>query len=576
MEAEILQIVTEHEKVLLPNLVIVLTTAALVALLFQRLKIALFPAYLIAGILAGPHVLGLISSPAVLEEIAHLAVIFLLFGIGLELHFSALFKSGLQRMILTGIGSTLLSTVLGFGIGWWLGLPAPVGLAIAMAFSLSSTAVVLRHYAQERKLIHLSGRLGLAILIIQDMAVLGMLALLPLLAMWQNQGSFLMDSSTASAGYAIKKSLIMLGGISGLFIAGRFCFPYLMRQAAQARSLELMILTGVAAAFGTAALAQMLGFSLETGAFLAGLLLANTPFRSQLGSQIVPLRDIFMAVFFTTLGMELNVVIVLGSWWIALTVLILLILLKTISISITSWSLGFPPSIAIAVGLSLAQAGEFSLILLGEAHESHLLDPELFSITVSAVVLSLIVTPALFWLNEPVSRLFAKWFSAFMRKTAISEDENVDPSTTPRIVLAGFGPFGRRLAEEFDRLGLLYTIVELNPKTVSEETRPGRKIVFGDISNPHILESAGIHQAAALILTFPAPEIAARTAKFVRHEAPNVFIAARAETVMNQKKLDQSGVDCVVVDELTSANHMLDALIPFLSELLPKEKIESD
>ncbi|MCH9002451.1 MAG: cation:proton antiporter, partial [Planctomycetes bacterium] len=303
---------SDADWAIITDLVVILVSAALVAVVMQPMRLAAIPAYLIAGAFIGPRALGLVPSPEGLGAISHLAIILLLFGIGLELHLSVL-KHRLARMIVAGFGSCLLSILVGWPIAIWFGLAPPAALAVSMALALSSTALVMRIIADRRELRRMRGRLALSILVIQDMIVLGMLAAIPALAAWAGSSDVKLaadpDVRSAADGGTLQfviEAILRVGGVVVLIVLGRVILPRVLRESFKGRSLEVMTLAGVAAALLAAVVAQGIGFSLEMGAFLAGFMLAGTPFRHQLSGQIGPLRDIFIAVFFTTLGMKLD------------------------------------------------------------------------------------------------------------------------------------------------------------------------------------------------------------------------------------------------------------------------------
>ncbi len=570
MPSCMLAAVSDADWAIITDLVVILASAAVVAILMQRMRLAAIPAYLIAGAVIGPRALGLIPSPEGLGAISHLAIILLLFGIGLELHLSVL-KHQLARMIAVGFGSCLLSIVVGWPIAIWFGLGPPAALAVSMALALSSTALVLRIIADRRELGRMRGRLALSILVIQDMIVLGMLAAVPALAAWAGSDVTLAaDPNVQLAGDGgtlrfVVEAILRVGGVAVLIVLGRVILPRVLRESFRGRSLEVMTLAGVAAALLAAVVAQGIGFSLEMGAFLAGFMLAGTPFRHQLGGQIGPLRDIFIAVFFTTLGMKLDPSILAEWWWVIIAGGALMMVLKSALISGVCWSLGTSASIAIAVGFSLAQAGEFSLIVLDTAHGKGIIDDATTASAIAIVVISLILTPALVELGGRLARAASRIGTApWVRSSPLRDpsDTRLRPSSRGEdVILAGYGPIGRFIAEELERAGINYTVIELNPATVQEQSRRGRPVIFGDAGNLQVLESAGIGNAHALVLTIPDEEAVLRTCTVARRRAPGVFIVARTRVVSRRAGLIEVGANSVTVDETSAAAEMLRAVM---------------
>ena len=580
MGSGILAAASDIDWAIITNLVVILVSAAIVAVVMQPMRLAAIPAYLIAGALVGPRALGLVPSPQGLGAISHLAIVLLLFGIGLELHLTVL-KHRLARMIVAGFGSCILSIAVGWPIAIWFGLPPPAALAVSMALALSSTALVMRIIAERRELRRMRGRLALSILVIQDMIVLGMLAAIPALAAWA--GSEVEPETApgvplAGAGNPLQffvDAILRVGGVAVLIVLGRVILPRVLRESSKGRSLEVMTLSGVAAALLAAVVTQAIGFSLEMGAFLAGFMLAGTPFRHQLSGQIGPLRDIFIAVFFTTLGMKLDPSILAEWWWVIIAGGALMMVLKAALISGVCWALGTTASIAIAVGFSLAQAGEFSLIVLGTAHGKGIIDDATTATTIAIVVISLILTPALVELGGRLARVASKIGTAPWVKSLPLRDPSharLHPANHAKhVIIAGYGPIGCLIAEKLDHTGINYTVVELNPATVQEQSRRGRTIIFGDVSNLEVLESAGIGDAHALVLTIPDEEAVLHTCAVARRRAPDIFIAARTRVVSKRAGLMEVGADSVTVDETSAASEMLRAVMACLDASTEEE-----
>ncbi|MBN2560430.1 MAG: NAD-binding protein, partial [Phycisphaerae bacterium] len=299
--------------------------------------------------------------------------------------------------------------------------------------------------------------------------------------------------------------------------------------------------------------------------FLAGFLLAGTPFRHQLSGQIGPLRDIFIAVFFTTLGMKLDPSILAEWWWVIIAGGALMMVLKSALISGVCWAIGTSASIAVAVGFSLAQAGEFSLIVLDTANGKGIVDDATTASAIAIVVISLILTPALVELGGRLARAASRIGTApWVRSSPLRDpsDTRLPPSRRAKhVIIAGYGPIGNLIAEELERKGINYTVVELNPATVQEQSRRGRSFIFGDVRNLEVLESAGIREAHALVLTIPDEEAVLRTCAVARQRAPDVFIVARTRVVSKRAGLMEIGANSVTVDETSAAAEMLRAVV---------------
>ncbi len=538
------------ERAIAMDAFVILAVASAVAMVMQRVRLALVPAYLIAGAIIGPEALGLVGSRESLADVSRLAIVLLLFGIGMELDVSIM-RRGLGRMVLAGIASCGLSIAAGIPVARLFGLPGPAAVAVCMALSMSSTAVVLRLIAGRRELRRRSGRLSFAILVVQDILVLAMLAVLPAISPHDVHAS---GASSGWMGYAAKTGL-MVGSAVALLIVARAALPLLLRESLRGGRLEVMMMVGIAAALAAALVAQRIGFSLEMGAFLAGFVLSGTPFRHQLTGQVGPLRDIFSALFFTTVGMKLDPSALAGSWWIILLALLALVVVKSAVIGGVCWAVGALTADALIVGLSLAQGGEFSLVLIQTSVDSGIISPAASQAAIALVVVSLILTPGLIEAGRFAGRLggglgHAPW----VKSTLLGEDSEEMVAPGPRhVIVGGFGPVGRRIAEVLDRAGVSHTVVELNPDTVIEQLRRRKSIVFGDVANSHVLESAGLGHADALILTIPDEEAALRACALARRRRPKMFIAARTGLLAGQGAALATGADHVVVEEMATA-----------------------
>lgn len=562
----ILAVGTPAESVLggdlLSDLFWILGSVAFVALATRRLHLALIPSYLLTGTLIGPSGLGAVQSSENLNAISHLAIILLMFGIGLELHLAAL-SHGLGRMVATGGATVALTIVALWPFGPLVGMGAPASLAVAMAFSLSSTAVVMRLLADRREMRLMSSRLSLATLIIQDMAVIGMLALLPLLAEWSAGRAAAPDleqpSNWLRAGL---QAAIRLVGAAGLVVLGRKLLPALVRLAAQRMPAEIMTILAVGTALGAALLTQLLGFSLELGAFLSGLALSATPFRHHIGGQIAPLRDLFVAVFFTTLGMKVDLPALREGWWIVLLGAGVLLTVKTMIAAGVAWGFGATASVAVSAGLNLAQAGEFSMVLLDAVYRKSMITAADLASHIAIIVVTLVLTPGAMSLGRRLSHRVIDWGPApWTRVEPLAEPREPAPSgvSAPpkrRAIVAGFGPFGRTVGERLDSLGIEYSIIEMNPDTVMTERKKGRNILYGDAANTEVLLSAGLDTAEALILTIPDEDAVERANAAAKRLRPDIYVAVRVSTLRRGQWAEALGADAVVVEEQSAAEAM--------------------
>jgi CPA2 family monovalent cation:H+ antiporter-2 len=378
-----------------------------------------------------------------------------------------------------------------------------------------------------------------------------------------------------------------------LILVGKWVLPRLLAEAARGRSMEIMLVISTAAAIAAAGVTAWLGFSPEMGAFLAGLLLSSTQFRHQLSGQVGPLRDLFIAVFFTTVGMKLDPHALADGWWVVLLGTGLLFVFKSTILSASAWACGAAASTGIAAGFALAHAGEFSLVLLDTASSGGVFSKEIGATLTAIVALSLMLIPVQITLGQRLSVRFAnvppppwvkrpKFVDRLRHRLHMdrhdhaaadphAKDHDVDDTLTHRhVILAGYGLVGRVVAEQLDKIGVSYTIVEMNPKTVERQAKFKKDSVYGDISNPEVLEHAGIHDADAVIITIPDEEAVLRACAVARKMAPKVFIAVRTSFFSKAMLATEAGADLVTVEEWATAQQMAAEVAKHLGREAPK------
>ncbi len=545
------------------SMIIVLLTAAAVAMVMQRLRLAVIPAYLVAGAIVGPGALGFVSDPHALEFASELAIVLLMFGIGLHMDVASLRRDA-RRLLSAGLGGVVVVSLALWPTGLLVGLGAPAALAVAMAMAMSSTAVVLRLMASRGDLTQVSGRLALAVLVLQDLAVIAVVAIIPLLGMWAGTAP---DAAGAEDGASPLWARVMVrfGAVVLLVVGGKILLPLMLREAAREKTGEVMIVLSVAVAVGASALMQALGLSRELGAFLSGFLLSSTSFKHQLSGQIGPARDLLIAVFFTTVGMMIDPGLLVESWPVVLAATAVVIVVKAAAQGLACWAVGATAATAAIVGCALSQAGEFSLVVMRVAQSNGLLSVELLALATAVVGLSLIVTPGLLAAGRAIGRRLADAPPApWLRMPPLGAPEKGAAGAgdgRPHVIIGGFGPVGRAVADHLVSHHIDYTIVEMNPATVRAQAEMGRRIVYGDAGNAEVLESAGLHGASALVLTVPDDDAILRATALARAMVPGIFIAARTSGLSRAHLAWGLGANQVITDEVACADAMRRAVL---------------
>ncbi|MCW5776680.1 MAG: cation:proton antiporter [Phycisphaeraceae bacterium] len=557
------------------DLLKLLAAAALVTTVLHRLRLATIPGYLIAGALIGPHALGFVGDPDSVQTIGRLAIILLMFSVGLSLDLGAL-RGGVRAILLVGVISTAASALVCWPIAVIFGLSPSAALAVAMAMTMSSTAISLRVLQARRELNRVPGRLAVGVSLVQDLLSVAVLALLPALALWSasGQAALAADGPTLwqRLGEMVWRGVIALGGVTVLVAFGRLVLPRLMQAAAGVAGEVLLVLTA-AVALGAAVATAALGFTPELGAFLAGFVLATTPFRYQIAGQLDPMRDLFMAVFFCAIGLTMDPDVLLSGWWIILLALLVLFVVKGGIIGLSCWAVGATPAASLAAALLLAQAGEFGLVVVAATANVALIDAAVQSKLIALIVLSLIVTPFVYdagkRVHGPVSRLpLAPWLRrrapAALREQEPEPDgqgESADPRAGRHVIVAGFGVCGRAVVDLLEQAGVPCVVVELNVATVRKQARMGRSIIYGDVTNPEVLRSAGISTADAIVLTIPDDDATLRACRLARSMAPSAFIAVRSSYMSKGMVAESLGADLVVVEEVATAETMQERVV---------------
>lgn len=563
-------------------MLIVLVTAAAVAVIFRKLRLESIPGYLVAGAIVAPASLGLVTNAEAAEQISELATILLMFTIGLHLDMASM-QRGMVHIVAAGVISTLAVVGVLWSVFLLLGVPRPAALLLAMAASISSTAVLVRILMNRRELQSQHGRVSLGVSIVQDLVSVVFLAAIPLITTWSTGLEADHEASDLPPWSAsVLKAALAASGVFLMLWLGRMLLPRLLAGVARLANAELILIVSAALALLSAAWTSFIGFSPEMGAFIAGFLLAGTPFRYQLAGQFAPLRDLLLAIFFTGVGLRVVPGELLQNLPAVLIATVAVIVFKTVIIALTGYVLGMTAPSATVTGVYMGNSGEFSLILI--AAGSAVLTSAHNGSAVAVVILTLIATPLLAGpIHAVADRLRGVPLSRWVRSSVLRDagaqaaapsvtDAGVEagtganaegePATSAErvphgaphsVIIAGFGPVGRALADRLDVSGTRYVVVELNAKTVNRQASLGRTIVFGDISNHEVLEKAGVHHADAIFITVPDDEAVLHAIQAIRESNPRIFIAARTKFLSGKVAALTLGANSVTVEEVATA-----------------------
>lgn len=529
------------EIFLFKDLLIILGFSIVVLLIGYRLRIPPVVGFILTGVLAGPHGLGLVGETADVEKLAELGIVLLLFGIGMEFSVKKLVQ--IKRLFLLGgsfqVGLTILVSCL---IAKGLGRPWGEAIFIGCLLSMSSTATVLGILDQKGESASPHGRLAIAILIFQDMVAIPMLLLTPLLS--EDQPG---QASSLSLLWPILKALVILAIV---FFCAQRIVPKLLLLVARTRNKELFLLSVLTLCFGVAWLASSLGLSLTIGAFLAGLIISESEYSNEAISHIFPFQALFISFFFVSVGMLLNMDFVFHQLWIVLPLAILILALKTLTGGLATVTLGLPIRTAMLVGIALSQIGEFSFVLAKTGVQHGLGSDYYYQLFLATSLLTLIISPILINLSPRI----AAWFSGLpmpekLRNGWQEQINEAKKALQNHVIIVGFGISGRNLARSCKLAGIPYTILEMNPDTVKEQKKQGEPIQFGDATHLPILEHLHIQDAKALAVLVNDPIAARRIVQIARSANPSLYIIVRARYVQEMSLMNKLGADEAIPDE---------------------------
>lgn len=512
-----------------------LGAAVLVVPVFSRLGLGAVLGYLCGGIFIGPFVFGLFEDGENLMHVAELGVVLLLFVIGLELQPSRLWR--LRRAVF-GVGGAQMgaSAALVALCAWLLGVsPAPAVIA-GIALSLSSTAFALQTLAEKKQLTTRHGRSAFAILLFQDLAVIPVLALIPLLAP---------GGGESSAGAAALGALKAAAVIALVIFIGRFVLKHVLRLVARTGIHEVSTATALLVVLGTAVLMEFAGLSMALGAFLAGVLLADSEYRHELEADIEPFKGLLLGLFFVSVGISVNLDILAGQPLKVLGIVAGLMAIKFAVLFVLGRLQGMTGGSARALGIAISQGGEFAFVILGAAAGLRLVQPELQDLLIVAVTVSMAVTPLAFMLDEKVIQPLLD------RKT--EPEYETPPDEDNAVLIAGFGRFGQVVGRILRAKRIPFTALDISADHVDFIARFGTKIYYGDASRLDLLRAAGAGKARIFVLAIDDVESSVRTAAIVREHFANLTVYARARNRKHAYRLMDLGVNIIRRETLLSS-----------------------
>jgi len=536
---------------LLLESVIYLLAAIVMVSVSRRLGFGSVLGYLAAGILIGPFGIGLIRDPDHILHFAELGVVFLLFIVGLELQPSRLWV--LRKMVF-GLGSAQVvsSTVVLAAIAWLAGLGTTPAIVIGLILALSSTAFVLQMLAEKKELTMAHGRAAFSILLFQDLAAIPLIAILPTLG------------AASGDGFDMTRAGIMIATIAGLIVGGRVLLRPVLHIAAASKIPEIFTATALVVVIGAALLMEFAGMSMVLGAFIAGMLLADSEYRHQLEADIAPFKGLLLGLFFIAVGMSVNIGLLFEVPVKILLIVAMLMLAKALVLIPLARLFGLCNSrSAVSLAAAMSQGGEFAFVLFAIAAKERLIAAELIDELILAVAVSMLLTPFAYMLNEFVGKKLEK-----------QEDPDYDEPDNLHndVIIAGFGRVGQIIARLLRVFNTPFTALEIDSSQVNVVRRYGNVVHYGDASRLDILRAAGADSARIFVLAIDDVSASIRTAEAVKRHFPHLKIIARARNRRHAHGLMDLGIEHIFRETMLSSITMSKSVLTNLG--FEKEEVD--
>jgi CPA2 family monovalent cation:H+ antiporter-2 len=552
--------------ILVNDILKIFALSVLVLLIFGKLRIPAIVGFLVTGILAGPHGFGLIRAIHEVEILAEIGIVFLLFTIGI--HFSMRELLTVKKSVLMGgTLQVLLTTLIAFAIMQMLGWGLASSIFSGWLLALSSTAIVLKLLEERAETDTPHGRNALAILIFQDIIIFPMILFTPVLA--------------GVDGNVGETSLLLIAKIIGMVVlvilSARYIVPKILQEIVKTRSSELFLLTVVVICFAVAWLTFYSGLSLSLGAFLAGLIISESEYSHQALGNVLPFRDLFLSLFFVSVGMLLDIAVLFEQPLLILAATIGVLLLKTILAGFSTFILGFPLRTCVITGVTLSQVGEFSFILSKTGLKFGLIPDDSYQLFLSVSLLTMAATP---FIIAAAPRL-GDWIAHIPLPTRIRE--GLYPVEMDRVrdqkhhlkdhlIIIGYGLNGQNVAKAATMAGVPYVIIEMNPETVRAEREKSEPIFYGDASQRITLEHVNIESCRDIVIAISDAAATRKITDLCRRVYPHVYIIARTRFLKGLQPLHELGAHEVIPEEFETSVEIFTRVLK--KYLIPNDRIE--
>ena len=528
----------------LPLILVLLISSVLAVAVFRAFRLPAMLSYFLVGMALGPHTFGLLPDTEATKEFAEFGIVFLMFSIGLEFSLPQLYA---MRKKVLGLGGAqvFITLAIVMGIAKLAGLDWPVAFVIGSALAMSSTAIVSKILAERVDLNSRHGRLSIGVLLFQDIAVVPILVLIPALGV---AGANLTDV----LGFALLKAAAML---LFLFTVGKWLINPWFNIVAGQRSRELFVMNVLMVTLLLAFATKLAGLSYALGAFIAGMLISETKFRYQVESDISPFRDILLGLFFISVGMLLNLQQIFNNLGLVLLILVAFILLKAAIVTLVIRLMQYETGVAIRTGLILAQAGEFSFVILALGVEQKLISGPALQLILAASLLSMVIAPFLIQYNGRIARRVAKSYSRNSGQV-VQDIDAVGKHLHNHVIICGYGRSGQFLGRFLQEEQIPFVALDIDPSRVLEAASAGENVMFGDAARRVVLEAAGGARAKALVISYADNRAAMKILHIVQENYPQLPVIVRTVDDSNMEALREAGAT-EVVPEILEGSLML-------------------
>lgn len=521
----------------LKDIVIILLFSIPIVYLFKKIKISTIVGYLITGVIIGPFGLSLISGSEQIEVMAEIGVIMLMFTIGLEFSIEKLLK--MKKLLFYAGGLQVLLTIIVCAVLFSIfGVPVHQSIFFGMLVSLSSTTIILKLLIDRNEIDAPNGRIGVGISIFQDMAIVPMIIFLPIIGAKESLTLF-----------DIIYQLLLAGGLlSIVLLLSKILVPKLLFQLANIRIREVFTIGILFLILGTAYATEIIGLSYSIGAFIAGIIISESEFSSEIVAEILPFKDAFNSIFFVSIGLLLNINFLIDYPLIIIVLVLGTIIIKALVVLFVVLRLKYSLRVSILSALLVSQIGEFSFILAQSGLSLDLMSGEYYNAFIASTIFTMLLTP---FLVEFAPIIFSKL--NFKEKEEEKSFSEIALSLKKHVIIVGFGLNGKNLASVLKETGIQYIIIELNPDTVMRCKSAGENIMYGDVTKKEILHQAGVQEANVIVFAISDPIATQMALRFAKQMNPEIYTIVRTRYISEVNELMKLGADEVIPEEFETS-----------------------